>query len=78
MAPSDLCLERCLSEVGHWVSSNRLKLNADKTELLWAGSRLSRPLFGECSLSLEFGVDTVVTSSNDQVLGYIVIRSDHG
>ena len=32
-------LERCLSDVCHWMSANRLKLNADKTELLWAGSR---------------------------------------
>jgi len=27
------------TDVGHWMSANRLKLNADKTELLWAGSR---------------------------------------
>jgi len=32
-------LERCLEEVSHWMSTNRLKLNADKTELLWAGSK---------------------------------------
>ena len=38
-----LRLERCLLEVDHWMSSNRLKLNADKTELLWAGSRRSYP-----------------------------------
>jgi len=24
--------EDCISEVGHWMSANRLKLNADKTE----------------------------------------------
>ena len=23
--------------IGHWMSANRLKLNADKTELLWTG-----------------------------------------
>ena len=32
-------LERCLEEVSHWMSANRLKLNADKTELLWVGSK---------------------------------------
>ena len=35
-----------------------VKLNADKTELLWAGSRRSGPLLGDCGLSLQFGVDT--------------------
>jgi len=32
-------LEICISDVSHWMVANRLKLNADKTELLWAGSR---------------------------------------
>jgi len=31
-------LERCVLDIGHWMSANRLKLNADKTELLFAGS----------------------------------------
>ena len=29
-------LERCLVDVSHWMSENRLKLNTEKTELLWA------------------------------------------
>jgi len=37
MPSTALQLERCLTDVGHWMSANRLKLNADKTELLWAG-----------------------------------------
>jgi len=28
--------ERCVLDIGHWMSANRLKLNADKTELLFA------------------------------------------
>ena len=31
-----LRLENCIEEVSDWISANRLKLNADKTELLWA------------------------------------------
>ena len=31
-----LRLENCIEEVSDWMSANRLKLNADKTELLWA------------------------------------------
>ena len=41
MAATVMRLERCLEEVSHWMSANRLKLNADKTELLWAGSKYS-------------------------------------
>jgi len=39
MATTVLRLEQCLKEVSHWMSANRLKLNADKTELLRAGSK---------------------------------------
>ena len=35
-------LERCLVDVSHWMSENRLKLNTEKTELLWAGSRYNQ------------------------------------
>ena len=34
-------LERCVLDIGHWMSANRLKLNADKTELLFASSSCS-------------------------------------
>ena len=32
-------LEHCITDVGHWMSANRLKLNANKTELLWTGTK---------------------------------------
>jgi len=31
-------LERCVLDIKHWMSTNRLKLNADKIELLFASS----------------------------------------
>ena len=34
MVSTAVRLERFLLEVGHWMSSNRLKLNADKTAAL--------------------------------------------
>ena len=34
-------LEQCATAIGHWMSANWLKLNAEKTELLWAGTRHS-------------------------------------
>jgi len=32
-------LEQCISAISQWMSANRLKLNADKTELMWAGTK---------------------------------------
>ena len=32
-------LKECIMDVCRWMSANRLKLNTDKTELLWTGSR---------------------------------------
>ena len=33
--------EHCITDVCDWMSANRLKLNADKTELLWTGTKQS-------------------------------------
>ena len=38
-------LEGCITDVGHWMSANRLKLNTDKSELLWSGSRFTTQPF---------------------------------
>jgi len=69
-------LEICLDDVSHWMAANRLKLNAEKTELLWAGSRYSAEAqLGSSGLSVQFG--TAVISANDhaRVLG-VTILSD--
>jgi len=29
-------LDGCITDVGHWMSANRLKLNTEKSELLWS------------------------------------------
>jgi len=29
-------VKSCVTDVGQWMSAKRLKLNTDKTELLWA------------------------------------------
>jgi len=35
-------LEICLDDVSHWMAANRLKLKAEKTELLWTAEQGSR------------------------------------
>ena len=39
-------LEHCITYVASWMFANRLKLNTDKTELLWAGSKFSNVPLG--------------------------------
>ena len=69
-------LERCLSDVCHWMSANRLKLNADKTELLWAGSRYAAAaVLGSSGPSLRLGEETVAPSDHVRVLG-VTFSSD--
>ena len=54
-----------IEAVSHWMSANRLKLNADKTELVWAGSRRGSALLGSAGPSLQLGTEKVAVS--DQV-----------
>jgi len=50
------------------MSANRLKLNDEKTELLWAGSRHGQTSLGSSGLSLHLRADTVVPSDQVRVL----------
>ena len=68
-------LERCLTAVSHWMAANRLKLNAEKTELLWTGSRHSVAVLGNNGPSLKLGQDTVAPSNHVRVLG-VTFSSD--
>ena len=57
------------------MTGNRLKLNAEKTELLWAGSRYSAAVLGNNCPSLKLGQDTVAPSNHVLVLG-VTFSSD--
>jgi len=54
------------------MSANRLKLNADKTELLWVGSRHKLATFGGCAPPLQLGADVIRASDHVQLLGVII------
>jgi len=69
MASTALQLEQCLSDVGHWMSANRLKLNADKAELLLAGSRRCCLTLDNRGPKLHLGDDTIVPTNDVKVLG---------
>jgi len=52
------------------MATNWLKLNAEKTELLWAGFRFSAEAqLGSKGLSVQFGTETVSASDHILVLG---------
>ena len=70
-----LRLENCIEEVSDWMSANRLKLNADKTELPWAGSCHGPATPGSAGPSLRLRTETVVASDQVRVLG-LTMTSD--
>ena len=66
-------LEQCVTATGHWMSANRLKLNAEQTELLWAGSRFNvARLIRDHDLTLTLdGASTVKAADAVRVLGVL-------
>ena len=57
------------------MSANQLKLNTEKTELLWAASRHGQSSLTGCGPSLQLGVDTVTAQDDVRLLG-VTISSD--
>jgi len=70
-------LENCIDDVSHWMSANRLKLNADKTkpQLLWSGSRHGPAVLGSAGPSFQLKTETVMASDQVRVLG-VTMSSD--
>jgi len=68
-------LEQCITDVGRWMCANRLKLNADKTELLWVGSRHSFSQQDCCLPVLQLGSDSIVARDHVRLLG-VTLSSD--
>ena len=62
-------LERCVLDIGHWMSANRLKLNADKTEPLFASSSHSCAMLSGRYPVLQLGANTAVACSHVRLLG---------
>jgi len=54
------------------MSANRLKLNAEKTEQLWVGSRHNLASLRGCTPSLQLGEDVIRASDHVRLLGVTV------
>ena len=57
--------------------NHRLKLNTDKNELIWTGSRHNLSLLGGCGPSLQLGGDVIKPSDQVRLLG-VTIAADLG
>jgi hypothetical protein len=57
----------CIEEIGQWMSANRLKLNADKTQFIWLGSR--NQLESTSGISLSVGGVPVTAADTVRNLG---------
>jgi Reverse transcriptase (RNA-dependent DNA polymerase) len=66
-------ISACINDVADWMSSNRLQLNADKTELIWCISARRQHLIPSGSFTVGANVITPVSTVRD--LG-IYIDSD--
>jgi len=72
VSSSVTALEQCISAISHWMSANRVKLNADKTELMWAGTKHTVAcLVHDQELTLTIGTDTAAVDDAVRVLSVL-------
>jgi len=71
----DVYLESCISDVGHSMAANRLKLNTDKTELLWAGSKSGSAPLGGKGQPFQLGSEVIAAGDHVRLLGVTVTVS---
>jgi len=57
-------LEHCVTDTNQWMSANRLRLNPEKTELLWSGSKHSLSRLKGCGPAIKLGTDTIKASGH--------------
>jgi len=59
-------------DINHWMSANRLKLNMDKTELIWTGTKYTVTSRNASFLSLRLGADVIPPSQHVHRLGVVI------
>jgi len=75
-APSAMIrLQQCIMDIDQWMAANRLRLNTDKTELLWIGSKRNLSIMGGSGPVMQLGMTTVTVIDHARVLG-VIISSD--
>ena len=71
-------MEKCIADMKGWMASNRLKLNPEKTEVLWTGSskRLMQLNPSDLVLNLDSQGSCNVTPTNSARLLGVSITPD--
>ena len=62
-------VEQCMDAIDHWMAANRLRLNPEKTELIWVGSKHSLLKVSGSSPSLTLGAVNINAADVVRVLG---------
>jgi len=57
--------QACIADIDCWLSSNRLKFNADKTEFIWLGTRQQLRKLTQQSLNINYVSLTPVSKVRD-------------
>ena len=55
-----------------WMSANRLKLNTNKTELIWTGTRSNLERIPRGNVSLTLGNDVIPVAEAVRVLDIVI------
>jgi len=66
-----LSVQQCVSVIEQWMAASRLRLNMDKSELMWTGTKYNVPKIPICCHSLTLGGAQVVGSDAVRVLGVL-------
>jgi len=72
---ADHTLETYITDVTTWMNMNRLKLNADKTEHHWDGSKCGSAILGSSGPPLQLGAEIIKGSDHVRLLE-VTISSD--
>ena len=68
-------VQQCVTAIEQWMAASRLRLNLDKTELIWTGTRHNLSKIPGCCRALTLGAAHVVPSDDVRVLG-VQLSSD--
>jgi len=65
-------VENCVRDIEHWMAANRLRLNPEKTELIWLGAKHSLLKIPDGGPPLTVGGNHITTSDVVRVLGVLL------
>ena len=63
-------LERCIAVVDKWMAASRLKMNSDKSEVIWVGSK--RTTLMHARPAIRIGNDTISATDKARLLGVLI------